>query len=115
MTNHTHLVDALSVELAPSAPPSRIVSGNPTCGEKIVVDREGLEIGIWEVTPGVFDSVKDGIGEVVQFMSGAGRIEHSDGTVSPIAPGVVVEFLPGWTGRWVVEQTTRKIYTIYSA
>ena len=107
------IADPLTVELPSSAAPSRIVSGNPTCGELVIVDHEGLEIGLWEVTPGVFDSVKHDIGEVVQFLSGAGRIEHADGTTSPIAPGVIVEFLPGWTGTWHVEQTTRKLYTIY--
>lgn len=115
MTDHSHFAEALTMALPPSAAPSRIISGNPTCGEQIIVDRDGLEIGVWEVTPGVFDSVKDGIGEVVQFMSGAGRIQHSDGTVSPIAPGVIVEFKPGWSGTWYVAKTTRKLYTIYTA
>jgi uncharacterized cupin superfamily protein len=114
-TNHSQLGDGLAVELAPSPAPARIVSGEPTCREHVIVDIDGLEIGVWEVTPGVFDSVKEGIGEVVQFMSGAGRIEHADGTTSPIAPGVIIEFLPGWAGRWHVEQTTRKLYTIYGA
>lgn len=112
-TLHSHLLDAATAELAESAAPARIVEGDPTCQEWVIVDRPDLEIGVWEVTPGVFDSVKDGIGEVVLFVTGKGRIEHADGSVSPIAPGAVVEFLPGWTGRWVVEETTRKIYTIY--
>lgn len=112
---HSHLLDAATAELVESAAPARIVSGEPTCREHVFVDTTDLEIGVWEVTPGVFDSVKQGIGEVVIFIAGAGRIEHGDGSVSPIAPGVVVEFLPGWTGRWVVEETTRKLYTIYSA
>lgn len=111
---HSQLLDAASMELPPSAPPARIVSGSPTCGEFVIVDTGSVEIGVWEVTPGEFLSVKDGIGEVVQFISGAGSIEHSDGTTSPIAPGVIVEFLPGWTGTWRVTETTRKLYTIYT-
>jgi uncharacterized cupin superfamily protein len=107
------IADPLTVALPPSAAPARIVSGDPTCRELVIVDHEGLEIGLWEVTPGVFDSVKQDIGEVVQFLSGAGRIQHADGSTSPIAPGVIVEFRPGWTGTWHVEQTTRKLYTIY--
>ncbi|MBH0097526.1 DUF861 domain-containing protein [Salinibacterium sp. NSLL150] len=110
---NSHLLDIATAELAPSPAPARIVSGDPTCKEKVIVDTGSLEIGVWEVTPGVFDSVKHDIGEVVQFVSGAGRIEHPDGTVSPIAAGVVVEFLPGWTGTWYIEETTRKLYTIY--
>jgi len=112
---HTHLLEAASMELAPSAPPARIVSGEPRCSEFVIVDTGTLEIGIWEVTPGEFLSVKSGIGEVVQFISGAGSIEHPDGTISHIAPGVIVEFLPGWEGTWRVTETTRKFYSIYSA
>ena len=112
---HTHLLDATSMKLVPSAPPARILSGEPRCSEFVIVDTGSLEIGIWEVTPGEFLSVKNGIGEVVHFISGAGSIEHPDGTVSPIAPGVVVEFLPGWEGTWRVTETTRKFYSIYSA
>lgn len=111
---HTQLLDAATMQLPPSAPPARIVSGAPTCGEFVIVDTGSVEIGVWEVSPGEFLSTKDGIGEVVQFMSGAGTIEHSDGSVSTIAPGIVLEFLPGWTGTWRVTETTRKLYTIYT-
>ncbi|MGZ0711862.1 cupin domain-containing protein (plasmid) [Coraliomargarita sp. W4R53] len=110
-----HLLDINTAELAPSAAPVRIVSGTPTCRELVMVDNGDVEIGVWEVTPGVFDSVKDGIGEVVQFVYGAGRIVHPNGSVSPIAPGVVVEFEEGWKGTWYIEETTRKLYTIYRA
>jgi uncharacterized protein len=109
----SHIADPLAVALPPSAAPARIISGDPTCRELVIVDHDGLEIGLWEVTPGVFASVKHDIGEVVQFLSGAGRIEHADGSTSPIAPGVIVEFMPGWSGTWHVEQTTRKLYTIF--
>lgn len=115
MTLHSHLLDIATAELAPSAAPARIVSGEPTCREWVIVDNGTVEIGIWEVTPGVFRSVKTDIGEVVEFVSGAGHIEHPDGSTSPIAPGVIVEFLPGWEGTWFVEETTRKLYTIYAA
>ena len=114
MTAHSFLPDILSAQLAPSAAPARVVSGTPTCAELVIVDTGSVEIGIWEVTPGVFRSVKDGIGEVVQFVSGAGRIEHADGSSTDIHPGAVVEFLPGWEGTWYVEETTRKLYTIYT-
>lgn len=110
----SHLLDIGNAELSASAAPTRVVSGAPTCRELVIVDNGVVEIGVWEVTPGVFDSVKNDVGEVIHFVSGAGRIEHSDGSISPIAPGVVVELQPGWSGRWHVEETTRKLYAIYS-
>lgn len=110
-----HLLDIADAELSPSAAPARILSGKPTCRERVILDTGALEVGIWEVTPGVFDSVKNDVGEVIHFVSGAGRIEHADGNVSPIAPGVVIALQPGWSGRWHVDQTARKLYVIYSA
>ena len=33
-----------------------------------------MEIGVWECTPGSFPSAKDGISEVMQFVSGEATI-----------------------------------------
>jgi len=115
MTSSTQLLDVATVTLSPSAAPARIISGSPECAELTIVDTGSVEIGVWEVTPGVFRSSKIGIGEVMHFISGAGHLEHADGTTSPIGPGIVIELAPGWEGIWHVEQTTRKVYTIYSA
>jgi len=115
MTGHSQLLDVATIVLAPSAPPARIISGAPECGEHTIVDTGSVEIGVWEVTPGVFRSSKVGIGEVMHFISGSGHLEHTDGTTSPIGPGIVIELAPGWEGIWHVEETTRKVYTIYTA
>lgn len=112
---HSHLLDVATMPLPASAAPARIIAGSPECGEYVIVDTGSVEIGVWEVTPGEFHSTKAGIGEVVQFVFGKGTLEHADGTVSPIAPGVIIELSPGWEGIWRVEETTRKVYTIYNA
>lgn len=108
-------LDAVSVQLGDSPAPARVVAGEPRCGELALVELPGLEIGIWEVTPGRFLSSKPDVGEVMHFIAGAGEITHADGSVTRIAPGVTLSLRPGWTGEWEVTATVRKVYAIYSA
>jgi uncharacterized cupin superfamily protein len=107
-------LDAATAQLGDSPAPARIVAGAPRCGELALVELPGLEIGIWEVTPGRFLSSKPDVGEVMHFVAGAGEITHADGTVTRIAPGVTLSLQPGWTGEWEVTATVRKVYAIYS-
>lgn len=106
---------AASVALGPSPSPARVVSGDPRCGELALVELPGVEIGVWEVTPGRFLSSKPDVGEVMHFVSGAGEITHADGSVTEIAPGVTLSLQAGWSGEWNVTATVRKVYAIYSA
>ncbi|KQM81312.1 cupin domain-containing protein [Agromyces sp. Leaf222] len=107
--------DLRDLALEPTGAPARVLAGDPQTAEHVLVAREGLEIGVWEVTPGEFASAKHGIGEVMQFLSGEGTITHADGSATRIAPGTVVALEPGWTGTWRVTATVRKVYTIFDA
>lgn len=122
MTDHAHahsharLFEALAVadvELGPSPSPSRVISGDPRCGEYVLVDLPGLEIGVWEVTEGRFASSKPDVGEVMHFVAGAGELTHHDGSTTVIAPGVTVSLRAGWSGEWNVTEPVRKVYAIY--
>jgi uncharacterized cupin superfamily protein len=70
--------------------------------------------GIWECTPGSFDSTRKGDTELMHFLSGAGTITTADGTVHEIRPGVVLIAPDGWRGTWVIRETVRKVYTIWN-
>jgi uncharacterized cupin superfamily protein len=107
--------DVAEMALAPSDPPSRIVAGAPRCSERVLVDTDGMEIGVWEVTPGRFLSVKPSSGEVMHFVSGRGTLTHPDGSTTDIRAGVTVSLTPGWSGEWDVNETVRKVYVIYSS
>lgn len=108
-------VSAASVALGPSPAPARVVAGDPRCAEIALVEVPGLEIGVWEVTPGRFLSSKPDVGEVMHFVSGSGEIVHADGSVTGIEPGVTLSVRPGWSGEWNVTTTVRKVYAIYDA
>ncbi len=71
--------------------------------------------GIWECTPGRFDSARTGDTELMHFIAGAGTITSADGTVHQIFPGVVLVAPDGWRGTWDIRETVRKVYTIWAA
>lgn len=112
---HFSPAELLDLALEPTGAPARVLAGDPRTGEHVLVARDGLEIGVWEVTPGEFASAKPEIGEVMQFLAGEGTITHADGAVTRIAPGTVVVLESGWTGTWRVTATVRKVYTIFDA
>ena len=107
--------DLRDLKLEPTGAPARVLAGDPQTAEHVLAARDGVEIGVWEVTPGEFASAKPDSGEVMQFLSGEGSITHADGSVTRIAPGTVLVVEPGWTGTWRVTATVRKVYTIYDA
>ena len=39
-----------------------------------------------------------------------GRITDADGTVHELVPGVVMVLPLGWSGRWDITETLRKLY-----
>lgn len=71
--------------------------------------------GIWECTPGKFDSARNGDSEMMHFIAGAGTITTADGTVHEIRPGVVLVAPDGWRGTWDIRETVRKVYTIWNS
>ncbi|MFF2371653.1 cupin domain-containing protein [Agromyces sp. NPDC058110] len=107
--------DLRDLKLEPTGAPARVIAGDPQTAEHVLAVRDGLEVGVWEVTPGEFASTKPAMGEVMQFLSGEGSITHADGSVTRIAPGTVLALEPGWSGIWRVTATVRKVYTIYDA
>ncbi|MRX44628.1 cupin domain-containing protein [Agromyces kandeliae] len=108
-------IDLLALALEPTGAPARVLAGDPRTSEHVLAAHDGVEIGVWEVTPGEFASVKPESGEVMQFLTGEGSIEHDDGAVTGIAPGAVLVLQPGWSGKWRVTATVRKVYTIFDA
>lgn len=70
--------------------------------------------GIWECTPGRFNSARNGDTELMHFIAGAGTITTADGMVHDIRPGVVLVAPDGWRGTWDIRETVRKVYTIWA-
>ncbi len=75
---------------------------------------EGLPVavGLWECTPGGWEIVERPDTEVVHILSGRVRMTDAGGAVTEIGPGDVMVLPKGWSGRWDILETTKKLYVI---
>lgn len=105
--------DALTIDLAlEDYPADQIVEGDPASGWLALTQVAGVEVGVWQMTPGVAtDTEAD---EVFVVIAGSGRIDFVDSTLAQIDlhPGVVVRLHSGWRTIWTVTQTLRKIAVV---
>ncbi|MDN4472879.1 cupin domain-containing protein [Demequina zhanjiangensis] len=91
-------------------PHAQVEAGAPRAGSVALAAFEGLEVGVWEHTPGVSTDVE--IDEVFVVLSGAARIDmvEPEGESLEVGPGDVVRLVAGQRTRWTVTETLRKIY-----
>jgi uncharacterized protein len=89
-------------------------AGTPVESVHVLHSDEGGRSGVWECTPGSFESTRSGTAELMHFLAGAGTITTADGTVHEIRPGVVLVAPDGWRGTWDIRETVRKVYTIWT-
>ena len=89
--------------------PDQVVDGEPRTGAATLGRFGGLEVGVWEMTPGVMSDVE--ADEVFVVLSGAATVEFDDGTTPlQLSPGDVVRLAEGARTVWTVTETLRKIY-----
>lgn len=101
---------SLFVEHEPVAP-DQVVEGHPHTGTGTLGQFGGLEVGVWEMTPGVMRDVE--ADEVFVVLSGAATVEFADGTPSLVlGPGDVVRLAEGAETVWTVTETLRKVYLV---
>jgi uncharacterized protein len=85
-----------------------IVDGSPTTAEAGFTTIGGVEIGIWEITPGtVRDTEKD---EAFVVLSGSAAITFESGEVVQVGPGSLVRLDAGEKTVWEIHSTLRKVY-----
>ena len=93
-----------------------VVEGTPhESATEIWVSPDGsLQLGIWECTPGSFSASREGFDEVCYILSGSARITElpGDGSSVVISAGDTFVTPEGWSGRWEVLETLRKVYVI---
>jgi uncharacterized cupin superfamily protein len=89
--------------------PSQVRSGEPRAGFVAVDTRDGLELGIWEITPGVSTDVEADEWSVV--VSGRATVAFDDGRASmELAAASVFRLDAGDRTTWTVHETLRKVY-----
>ncbi len=104
------LSDAVRGELEPWGPRDGANAGNPQTSGQILFSGNGMLAGVWECTPGGWDTVDRPATEAMLFLTGSARIT-TQGAASVIFKAGDTFVLPkGWNGRWEVLETVRKFF-----
>lgn len=89
--------------------PDQRIDGRPRTGVADLGRFGGLEVGVWEMTPGVMRDEESA--EVFVVLSGSATVEFDDGTAAlSLQPGDVVHLAEGAKTVWTVTETLRKVY-----
>lgn len=98
----SELLDVLPLD------PHDVVSGEPSTFLTELDTLGGVEIGLWEITPGtVRDTEAD---EVFVVLSGEGTVRFADGRALELGPGIVARLRAGERTEWEIRSTLRKVY-----
>ena len=98
----------LFVEHEPVAP-DQVDGGHPRTGVGRLGTFGDLEVGVWEMTPGVMTDVE--ADELFVVLSGSATVEFADGSATlHLRPGDVVRLAEGAQTVWTVTETLRKVY-----
>ena len=92
-----------------AVPRDQRVGGDPRIGAAELTSFYGVEVGVWEMTPGVATDVE--VDEVFIVLAGSATIEFGDDSPTlRVGPGDVVRLAAGAGTTWTVTETLRKIY-----
>jgi uncharacterized cupin superfamily protein len=99
---------ALDLDTQPVAP-DQTMSGQPRTAVHSLTEFGGLEVGVWEMTPGVMSDVESD--EVFVVLSGSATVEFADESETlHVQAGDVVRLAAGANTVWTVAETIRKVY-----
>jgi uncharacterized cupin superfamily protein len=91
--------------------PAQIVAGTPRASSRLLSESNGVQRGIWEITPGIVTDVE--ADEMFVVLSGRATIDLLDtGRVLDVAAGDVCILTEGERTRWTIHETLRKVYQI---
>ncbi len=99
----------VAIETAP-VEAEAVEEGDPFAGAAALAEIGEIEVGVWEMTPGVATDIE--ADEVFVVLSGRATIEYLDPPLpaAAIGPGSMVWLTAGMSTRWTVTETLRKVY-----
>ncbi|MFF2487896.1 cupin domain-containing protein [Microbacterium sp. NPDC058062] len=109
--NPAIVTDAASLELdLEPLPADQVVQGSPATGFAELGGFGGIELGVWEHTPGASTDVE--ADEVFVVLSGSATVSFDDPALEPIElrAGSVARLTAGMRTVWTVRETLRKVY-----
>ena len=88
-------------------------SGDPQMSSRDFSIPSDVGMGIWECEPGGWPVVDRKTTEACYILSGRATITDSEtGSSFEISAGDVIVLPRGWSGRWDVTETIRKLWTV---
>ncbi len=84
--------------------------GDPQTSGHILYAANGMTAGVWECTPGGWDTVDRAATEAMLFLSGRARITTLGCEPVIFEAGDTFVLPKGWNGRWEVLETVRKFF-----
>ncbi|EOC9040003.1 cupin domain-containing protein [Acinetobacter baumannii] len=89
-------------------------SGNPQLGVQTLAPNAQGNLGIWECQPEGWPVIDRKDTEFCYIISGKATLtDDKTGEAISVSEGDLIILPVGWTGRWDVTETVRKIFTIY--
>ena len=105
------LTDAeLFGDLPATGPRAGADRGEPQTRTRVLFDHGPVNCGVWECTPGGWAIEDRPNTEIVHILLGAATITDADGTVHELTAGSAHVLPKGWSGRWDISETIRKLY-----
>lgn len=89
-------------------PAAQCIAGSPRTGAKSLGQFGGVNVGVWEMTPGTMSDTE--VDEIFVVLHGAATVEFKDRAPMKLAPGDVVRLHAGQQTVWTVTETLRKVY-----
>ena len=86
--------------------------GDPQVSALEIFRDDSIQVGVWECTPGGWPIVDRTDTEIATIVSGTGVVTDADGTERVLVPGSVITLPKGWSGRWDLTETLRKVYVL---
>jgi len=69
-----------------------------------------VQVGLWECTPGGWTITDRPDTETVRILSGRARLTDAGGASVELSAGDVLVLPKGWSGRWDILETVRKLF-----
>lgn len=87
-------------------------AGDPQTSGVSFFEGHGVSVGVWECTPGGWAILDRPDTETMLLLGGAVTITPDDGDPVDLVEGDLFVLPKGWSGRWDISETVRKLYVI---
>ena len=106
------IAGAIGMNLTAAGQRAGADSGDPQVSSATISNRDGVNVGVWECTPGGWPIENRQDCEVAHILKGKATITDAGGATQELSAGSVIVLPKGWTGRWDVHETVRKVFVI---